>query len=160
VSDHDEHAAPEPTEEGQDETDIPSVAAFRRKATIGVFNFLFAYFQTWIIDGKAKTIAPFGRIVLGDDDDGSILLDKTVLITGVLHLISNLTKAVSDDIEEALTLPGFVMPVPGGPSHVMELLADIDNALKGIRKTVESNQEFAGFPDENTEIADEQDTEK
>ena len=145
----DQQVSSEPTEGGQG-ADSPS-AEFGRIATIGVAQFLFEDFPAWIVFGEQKEIAPVLRIILGDDDDGSVLLDKTVLITGLLHLISDLTHSVSTNIHLALELPGFSMRVPGGASHVLELVTDIEDEVKKIREGVETNEIFVGIDDERDE---------
>ena len=120
-----------------------SISAFNRKATVGVVNLLYEDYPAWIVYGKDKTIAPFCRIIVGDDDDGAVLMDKNVLVTGILHFISDLTRTVSTNIEIALDLPGFVLDVPGGTPHVLELLTDIEERLGRIREMAEKNDVFS-----------------
>ena len=109
----------EPTEDGETEEDVsPIISAFRRKATAGIFQFLFEDYPSWMVFGNAKAIAPFCRIIIGDDDDGTVLLDKNVLITGMLHLIDDLTRSVISNVHLATELKGFVFPVPGGPAKL------------------------------------------
>jgi hypothetical protein len=137
----DQQAAPEQNEDEQEKIS-PALEAFNRKASIGVFQFLYEDYPTWIVYGEDKKIAPFCRIVIGDDDDGTILLDKSVLITGILHLIGNLTHTTYNNIKLASELPGFVMPVPGGAPHVLEAVTYIERGLREIRELVEKNEIF------------------
>ena len=137
-----------PTESNQDEPD-PRFLAFRRKSSIGVYHFFFDFWPAWMVDGEAKDIAPFCRIIIGDDDDGSVLIDKNVLLTGLLHLISDLTNTVEFNIERALKLPGLTMSVPGGKPHVLELIDDIEDSFKDIREMIESNRVIAGVDDDD-----------
>jgi hypothetical protein len=138
----DQEIAPAINHHGETEFDR-SINAFNRKATIGVVNFLYEDYPAWIVYGEEKTIAPFCRVIVGDDDDGSVLVDKTVLVTGILHLASDLTRTVSTNIQMALELPGFVMDVPGGTPHVLEIITEIEETLEKIREMAEKSKVFS-----------------
>jgi hypothetical protein len=135
-------------DERDDHDDDDVVEAFVRKSTVGVYQFLFEFWPAWMVNGKRKKIAPLCRIVVGDDDDGSVLLDKNVMITGLLHLVADLTRAVSVNIGNAEGMPEYTMEVPGGMPHVLELLGHIEDVLKDIRHKTESRPIFVGFEGE------------
>lgn len=144
----DQQVPAEPAEGDQDENDNPILKAFGRKSSFGVYHFLFEFWQAWMINSEKKKIAPLCRIIIGDDDDGGVLLDKNVIVTGLLHLAGDLTSAVAFNIHGASELPGFVLDVPGGKSHVIELIDDIEETLKEIRELIEKNRIFAAADDD------------
>jgi hypothetical protein len=138
--------------EGDDEGEYSSIVdAFSRKSSVGVYQFLFDFWPAWMVDGQRKSISPLCRIILGDDDDGSIVLDKNVLLTGILHLIEDLTRAVAVNTKRAAELPGFSMSVPGGESHVRGIIDRIESILKDVRAMVDNDHIFVGFDDEEDE---------
>src|SRR3979411_2805493 len=112
----DQQVPAEPTEGDEDESFDRILEAFSRKSSFGASQFLFEFWPAWMFMPKGKQIAALCRILIGDEDDGSVLLDKIVFITGLLHLAQNLTSAVAFNIRRASELPGFVMDVPGGES--------------------------------------------
>jgi hypothetical protein len=101
-----------------------------------------------IIQSEGKTIAPLCRIIIGDEDDGSVLIDKNVVVTGLLHLARDRTSAAAFNFQQVSELPGFVMDVPGGESHVIELVDNLEGLLKEIRGMVEKNKIFAAVEDD------------
>jgi hypothetical protein len=139
---------PEPRDGDQEETDNPVLEEFRRKTSPAILYFLFDYWPAWMISTQRKAIAPICRILLGDDEDGSVLIDKHVHLTGLLHLADDLTSTVAFNLQRAMDLPGFVMDVPGGESHVLELIDAIEGQLKEIRSIVEKNKLFAVVEDD------------
>jgi hypothetical protein len=126
--------------------------AFRRKSSYGVAQFLFEFWPAWMFSPKRKAIAPLCRVIIGDDDDGSILIDKSVLITGLLHLAEALTRAVAFNFQRASELPGISVDVPGGESHVLGIIGSVEEQLKIIRKTVENKNFILPDDDEQHEI--------
>jgi hypothetical protein len=145
----DQQALVQPTDGDQDEIDHPALRSFGRKSSFGVYQFLFEFWQAWMIIPEQKRLAPLCRIILGDEDDGSVLLDKTVIVTGLLHLADDITRAVAFNIHRASELPGFALDVPGGESHVIELIDGLEESLKEIRAIIESNKIFAPVNDED-----------
>ena len=144
----DQQVPAEPAEGDQDESDNPILEAFRRKSSFGMFQFLFEHWQAWMINTESKTIAPLCRVIIGDEDDGSVLIDKNVVVTGLLHLARDLTSAAAFNFQQVSELPGFVMDVPGGESHVIELIDNLEGLLKEIRGMVEKNKIFAAVEDD------------
>jgi len=137
---------PEDKEEDQVENQIQET--FDRNSTFAKYNFLFEFWQAWMINATKRHVLPICRIIIGDEDDGSVLLDKPVMITGLLHLAYDLTKAAGFNISRVSELPGFVMDLPGGESHVVELIEALENELKEIRRIVEGNKLFAAVEDD------------
>jgi hypothetical protein len=120
-----------------------SEQAFKAKATVGVYNFFYEDYPAWIVFGEAKEILPFSRIIIGDDDDGSILIDKNVALTGLLHLMSHLATTVRANVSLATELRGFAMPVPGGPDHVLNIIKEIESELSQIRDMIKEKKIFS-----------------
>jgi hypothetical protein len=143
----DQQLPAEPAVGDQDDSDNQILEAFRRKSYFGVYHFLFDAWQAWMINTERRSIAPLCRIVIGDEDDGSVLIDKNVLITGLLHLADDLTSTVAFNIRRASELPGMVLDVPGGEPHVIELIDDIEGSLKEIRELIEKKKIFAAVDD-------------
>src|SRR6516164_9745613 len=93
-----DHQVPsEATDDAQDENDNRILEAFSRKSSFGTVQFLFEFWPAWMFN-KKKQFAPICRIIIGDEDDGSVILDKAVLITGLLHLAGDLANAVKFNI--------------------------------------------------------------
>jgi hypothetical protein len=95
-----------------------------------------------------RRFAPVCRIVLGDEDDGSVLMDKPVLITGLLHLADDLVNAEEFNIGRASELTDVVMDVPGGQAHVLGLITDLEGRLNRIRALVGANSLFGEVKDD------------
>jgi hypothetical protein len=145
----DEQMPPEPTEGDRDENEDRILETFARKSSFGVSQFLFEFWPAWMFSSKGHAIAPLCRIVLGNEDDGEVLLDKVVLVTGLLHLAEDLTSAVRFNFQRASELPGFVLDLPGGESHMLEIVGELEGHLKQIREIISENKLFA--PGENVE---------
>jgi hypothetical protein len=143
----DRQASSEVVEGGQDSRDNRIAEVFSRKSSFGILEFLFEFWPAWMFN-KKKRFLPICRIIIGDEDDGSIVIDKNVVITGLLHLASDLTSAVEYNIRSASELSGFVMDVPGGEAHVLELIDDLEGQLKEIREMVENKNLFAAVDDD------------
>jgi hypothetical protein len=140
--------APDQSTEGDNDDHDVALEAFSRKASAGVYNFLYDYWPTWMIDVEGKRIAPLCRILIGDDDDGQILLDKNVLLTGILHLASKLTATATANIWRASKMDGYLLHVPGGEPHVREIIDELESSLKQIRKIIDNNKMFAVIEDD------------
>jgi hypothetical protein len=143
----DQQVPTEPTEGDQDESNHRIQEVFGRKSSFGALQFLFEFWPAWMFN-KNKHFAPICRIIIGDEDDGSVLVDKTVLVTGLLHLANDLASAVAFNIQRASELPGFLMDTPGGEPHVLELMDDLEGQIKEIRGMIEKNKLFAAIEDD------------
>jgi hypothetical protein len=148
----DQQAPAEPTASDQEENEDQILEAFHRKSSFGASQFLFEYWPAWMFSSKRKAIAPLCRIIIGDENDGSVLLDRPVLITGLLHLAQSLASSVAFNIQRASELPGVAMDVPGGVSHVLEIIDDLEGQLRDIRKMVEKKDLFLPDDDEEREL--------
>jgi hypothetical protein len=117
------------------ETEFDRVdAKFRKNSSVGIVQFLFEYWPAWIVYPETETITPLCRIVLGNDDDGSVLLDKNVFLTGLLHLTEDLLDVVAINVQRCTKISGYKIDVPGGENHVLELLDELESSIKTIRK--------------------------
>ena len=144
----DQRAPDERTGGGDVDDDNEALKAFRRKSSPGVWQFFYDWWPAWMIDTERNRLAPLCRIMIGDDDDGSLLIDKHVILTGLLHLAINLTRTAESTIQRASEISGFVMDTPGGEAHVLELIDDLQGSLKEIREIIENKKMFAAVEDD------------
>jgi hypothetical protein len=73
------------------------------------------------------------------------------MLTGILHLVSNLVGSAGFTIETISEMTGFMAHVPGGEPHVRELVERIEDKLKTIRNIIDNNKMFAVIEDDKNE---------
>jgi hypothetical protein len=136
----------EPNVETEPEDISPEQEKFEDAASIGDTYFLYESWSAWSINPETKRIAPVTRIYIGDLK-GNVVFERSVVLTGVLDLISELTNTLENEIDKIGKLPGFALHIPHTTTHFMETLGEVEATVKRVQSALEKGKFLVGHGD-------------
>jgi hypothetical protein len=129
-----------------DEGSTPGSIKFEAATSIGDVYFQYSSWSAWSISPDIKRIAPITRVSIGDLD-GNILFDRSVVITGLADLLSEISNTLELELTKLTKMPDYVFHIPGTSAAFIENIEATESCLTQIKEMIKSTKLLQGQED-------------